>query len=75
MNCVKVPRDVSGLEVVKVLCGNGWTMQGQKGSHMYLFNSKKEILQVPMHKCLKVGTLLSIIERSGISKEEFLDQL
>jgi len=72
---VKLPRDVSGWDVVKVLCKNGWTMHGQKGSHMHLYDSDKQIIQVPMHKYLKPGTLLTIIERSGIPKDEFLAAL
>lgn len=72
---MKLPRNVSGKDVVKILCKNGWSCYKQKGSHMHLVNQAKEILQVPMHDCLKPGTLLSIIERSGIPREEFLAQL
>jgi predicted RNA binding protein YcfA (HicA-like mRNA interferase family) len=72
---VKLPRDASGKDVVKILCKNGWNCYKQKGSHMHLINEAKQILLVPMHDYLKPGTLSSIIERSGIPKDDFLAQL
>ncbi len=42
---------------------------------MHLINAKKEILQVPMHDCLKPGTLESIIDRSGIARDVFISLL
>lgn len=72
---MKLPRNASGKDVVKLLCKNGWQCYKQKGSHMHLINAKKEILQVPMHESLKPGTLESIIEKSGISKDDFIAKL
>jgi|APFre7841882654_1041346.scaffolds.fasta_scaffold1220715_1 predicted RNA binding protein YcfA (HicA-like mRNA interferase family) len=72
---MKLPRDVPALDVVKVLSKHGWVAYKQEGSHLYLINSKKEILQVPMHNALKTGTLSSIINRSGIDRDVFISEL
>jgi predicted RNA binding protein YcfA (HicA-like mRNA interferase family) len=42
---------------------------------MHLVNQAGDILQVPMHPTLKTGTLESIIDKSGISKEDFIAKL
>lgn len=65
---------MSGYEVVKVLSLFGFKFKRQKGSHVLLVkeNGKKIGVIVPLHKELKKGTVLSIIKKAGISKEEFI---
>jgi predicted RNA binding protein YcfA (HicA-like mRNA interferase family) len=45
-----------------------------KGSHIFLTDGKHKIT-VPRHKTIKKGTLLSIIQQAGMTKEEFLKLL
>jgi predicted RNA binding protein YcfA (HicA-like mRNA interferase family) len=47
---------------------------GQRGSHIFLTDGKHK-LTVPRHDPLKKGTLLSIIQQSGLTKEDFLELL
>jgi len=44
----------------------------QKGSHIYLTDGKHKIT-VPRHQTIKRGTLLSILQQAGLSREEFLE--
>ena len=66
---------LSALDVVKVLRKNGFYISRQRGSHVILIKfieNRKQIVVVPNHKQIDLGTLLSIIAQSGMSKEEFL---
>jgi predicted RNA binding protein YcfA (HicA-like mRNA interferase family) len=45
-----------------------------KESHIFLTDGKHKIT-VPHHETIKKGTLLSIIQQSGMTKEEFLKLL
>ena len=57
----RLPR-LSGEEVVKILAGKfGFHVKGRKGSHVKLVKyvgDRKIVTVVPLHKELKVGTLL-----------------
>lgn len=64
---------VSGKDVIKVLTKNGFVVKRVTGSHYILLNLEtRKIVPVPYHKSLKKGVLLSIIEQSGMKKEEFI---
>lgn len=45
---------------------------GQKGGHIFLTDGKHK-LTVPRHDTIKKGTLLSIIQQAGLTKEEFIE--
>jgi predicted RNA binding protein YcfA (HicA-like mRNA interferase family) len=45
---------------------------GQRGSHIFLTDGKRK-LTVPRHDPIKRGTLLSIIQQAGLTREEFLE--
>jgi predicted RNA binding protein YcfA (HicA-like mRNA interferase family) len=45
-------------------------MTHQRGSHIYLTDGKHKIT-VPRHETIKKGTLISIIQQAGLTKEEF----
>jgi len=69
---------ISGNDVIKALEKAGFKIVGRKDSHVRLKKkTEKEvyIVIVPLHKELKKGTLNSIIRRSGLTREEFLDLL
>ena len=71
----KLPR-VSGEEVIKILVKHfGFEVARQKDSHVVLrkfVEGKKIVTVVPLHKELKPGTLLGILELAKIRREEFL---
>ena len=65
-------------EVIKPLKSVGFEITRQSGSHIILVkivNNKKLTVVVPHHAELAKGTLLSIIQQSGLTKEEFLKLL
>jgi len=46
----------------------------QRGSHLFLTDGEHK-LTVPRHRAIKRGTLLSIIQQSGLSRQEFIKLL
>jgi len=74
---MKLPQ-ISGIELIKILCKLGFVSVRQRGSHVRLEKiTGKEVIKltVPLHSKLKKGTLLSIIKASKISEEEFEELL
>ena len=71
---MKIPRDVSGAEAVRVLKRRGFVQLRQIGSHLILRHGPRMVV-VPQHKPLKPGTLKGIIEQAGLNLEEFIDLL
>jgi predicted RNA binding protein YcfA (HicA-like mRNA interferase family) len=61
---LKLPRDLNGLELAKLLKQYGYLMVHQTGSHIRLTSSIMKIehhITIPRHTPLKVGTLNSIL--------------
>jgi len=71
---VKLPRDLSGTDVVKALRRLGYEFSRQAGSHIILRKDSRTVV-VPQHKPVKPGTLRGIIEQAGLTVEEFRDNL
>jgi len=75
---VKIPRDITGTELAKILFKFGYAVTRQKGSHVRLTTTVKgeHHITIPNHDPIKVGTLNAILkdvaEHLGISKEELL---
>ncbi|MBI2148862.1 type II toxin-antitoxin system HicA family toxin [Candidatus Woesearchaeota archaeon] len=68
---MKLPQ-ISGVELVKILCKNGFVVVRQKGSHIRLEKNTTETtikITVPNHQTLKKGTLHHIIKDSGLEIE------
>ena len=69
---------LTGREIIKALQRAGFTIRNQTGSHVHLLGIDKEgnkhLVTVPDHgnKEIPIGTLLSIIRQSGLSRDEFL---
>jgi len=64
---MKVPRDLSGAELVNVLCKQyGYNQVHQEGSHVIVQTDSPghQRLAIPNHNPLRVGTLNAII-RAG----------
>ena len=75
---LKLPK-LSGAEIIKILVKKfGFEVIRQKGSHVILrkfSDGRKIVTLVPLHKEVKIGTLLGILELAKISREEFLNKL
>jgi len=79
---MKVPRDLSGAQLVKVLCRDwNYRVMHQEGSHIILQTDvpAHQRLSVPNHNPLRVGTLNSIVRaissHKGVERLELLDAL
>lgn len=75
----KVPRNVSGQQLIKIFAKYGYEVTRQKGSHIRLSNKGEHHITVPNHDPLKLGTLNSILsdvaEHLKINKEDLLKGL
>ena len=78
----RVPRDISGQTLVKLLSRYGYKMTRQTGSHIRLTShaqGKEHHITIPNHDYVKIGTLNSILnnlaESLGQSKEEIVKDL
>lgn len=61
---MKVPRDISGIDLEKLLHRFGYEPTRQHGSHIRLTTNARGAehhITVPAHKFLKIGTLESIL--------------
>jgi len=69
----KLPRGMSGKEVVKTLQRAGFHIKRRKGSHIVLRrdNPFAQVV-VPDHKSIDTGTLASILGGADLSVEEFI---
>lgn len=78
---MKLPRDVSGTDLVKALKHLGYEETRQTGSHIRLSitGEGEHHLTVPAHDPIKLGTLAAIIAdlalHRKISKEQVVHQL
>ena len=77
---MKLPRDLSGAELIKLLCKHhGYRQLDQEGSHVILQTEppRHHRLAVPNHNPLRVGTLNAILravaEVKCVAKEDILN--
>ena len=69
----KLPRGMSGREVVKTLQRAGFYIKRQKGSHIVLRRDNPFAqVAVPDHRSIDTGTLASILDGADFSVEEFI---
>jgi predicted RNA binding protein YcfA (HicA-like mRNA interferase family) len=78
---MKLPRDLDGIELVKLLEDVGYYFHHQTGSYMIIrtIEPSEHSVTVPNHKPLKVGTLNAILndvaDHLGIDKKDLVRQL
>ncbi|MDG7018209.1 MAG: type II toxin-antitoxin system HicA family toxin [Nitrososphaerota archaeon] len=60
-------------DVLKALARRGFKPVRQRGSHIIVEDSIGHFATVPRRDEIKRGTLLSIIEEAGMTREEFLE--
>jgi predicted RNA binding protein YcfA (HicA-like mRNA interferase family) len=60
---MKLPREISGEELAKLLKKYGYEITRQTGSHIRLTTTAKgeHHITIPAHKYLKIGTLSGIL--------------
>lgn len=78
----KIPRNISGTELAKLLEKYDYKIQREKGSHLRLtsnYMSYSHKITIPNHKFLKIGTLNNILnnisEYLKVTKEELINEL
>lgn len=68
-------KSLTAKQVIKILQKHNFILARQKGSHqIYRHSISNIIVPVPMHgknKPIPIGTFLSIVKQSKISKKEF----
>lgn len=78
---MRIPRDISGQDLVSHLKLYGYIISRQTGSHIRLTTIKngQHHITIPNHNPLKIGTLSAIIadiaQHFNKTKEEILQQL
>lgn len=78
---MRIPRDVSGDELAKLLKQHGYEVTRQVGSHLRLTTQKggEHHITIPLHKPLRIGTLNSILkdaaEHLKLSRDELAESL
>jgi len=69
----KLPTDLSGQELVKILLRIGFVFQRQSGSHIILRReSPYARVSVPNHKAVRIGTLRTILNEVGLTVAELI---
>jgi predicted RNA binding protein YcfA (HicA-like mRNA interferase family) len=78
----KIPRDISGLELARMLSKYGYNVERQKGSHIRLsatINNAEHHITIPDKDSVKIGTLnnilLDVAEFLRIDKKELIEKL
>jgi len=78
---MRIPRDLTGLDLIKLLKPFGYEVVRQTGSHIRIQTTLNGLHceTIPRHDPIKIGTLNSILksiaEHVGLSKEELVRQL
>lgn len=79
---MKLPRDLSGADLIKLLCKHyGYSRVNQEGSHVILETEvpRKHRISIPDHPSLRIGTLNAILKAvatvQGVEKEDIVRRL
>jgi len=78
---VKIPRDISGIELAHKLRPLGYEIVRQTGTHMRLtrIGDEEQHITIPSHGSLKIGTLNNILgdiaSQLRLNKRELVEQL
>ena len=78
---MKLPRDLSGAQLAKVLARVGYSTTRQTGSHLRLTTASpsEHHVTIPVHDPLRVGTLAAILAdvaaHQEISRDDLLERL
>ena len=78
---MRIPRDLTGKELINALSELGYEVTRQSGSHIRLTTSRNGThhVTIPDHRPIKVGTLASILAdiatHHQVTRDELLSQL
>jgi predicted RNA binding protein YcfA (HicA-like mRNA interferase family) len=78
---MRLPRDVSGSDLIKGLAAFGYRVTRQTGSHVRLTTSQggEHHITIPLHDSLRLGTLSAILtdvaEHLEMSRDDLARQL
>ncbi len=78
---MKLPRNVTGAELVVALQRFGYQLVRQRGSHIHLVTKRygEHHVVVPEHRPIKTGTLGQLLkqvaEHHGMTRDELIDEL
>ena len=78
---MRIPRDLSGADLVKHLGKLGYAVSRQTGSHLRLTRNEdgEHHVTIPNHDPLRIGTLAAILDsvakHRGVSRDELLELL
>ena len=78
---MKIPRDISGEDLIKLVKPYGYSVTRQTGSHIWLSTEQngQHHITVSHHDPLKIGTLASILSdialHFNITKQELFREL
>lgn len=79
---MRLPRDLTGAELVRRLARLGYAVTRQTGSHMRLIcrsGGGEHHVTVPNHDPLRIGTLAAILDavaaHQGVSRDELSQRL
>ena len=79
---MKIPRDLNGADLAKRLAAYGYSITRQSGSHMRLSRETgggQQLLTIPAHKPMRVGTLRQILKdvasKTGVTLEEVVQSI
>jgi predicted RNA binding protein YcfA (HicA-like mRNA interferase family) len=78
---MKLPRDLSGTDLVRRLERLGYSVTRQTGSHLRLTCPTPELhhITIPAHNPLRIGPLAAILgeidKQQGLSREDLLRRL
>lgn len=71
---MRLPRAVSGAEVVRALENLGFTVLRQAGSHVRLARHDLRVT-VPLHPAVAIGTLRNILRQAQTGVDDFIAAL
>jgi predicted RNA binding protein YcfA (HicA-like mRNA interferase family) len=78
---MRLPRDISASELIKLLQKFGYSISRQKGSHIRLTTTQQgeHHITIPNHHPIRLGTLSSIItdiaDHFKLTKEEVANKI
>ncbi|MCL0074418.1 type II toxin-antitoxin system HicA family toxin [Dehalococcoidia bacterium] len=64
--------NISGRAAVKIFSKFGYVLDHQTGSHMILYHETRPTLSIPAHRELAPGLLRGLIQKAGLTVDEFL---
>jgi predicted RNA binding protein YcfA (HicA-like mRNA interferase family) len=69
----KLPRNMSGRDLVKHLEKIGYAVDHQRGSHIIMKHGERPLprLSVPDHKTVRIGLLRNVIRDAGLTPQDF----